>query len=130
MFHRAGASLRGEQFCKDGSVNISRNHLVLLQGLLDRPAATALGRWDCDRAARPYIRRYRGDTESNWILYHAIDWLPACWAERKRRGRYMSYRLRQRGREILDGRVPAKVSGRYLHKPSEHNLQAGGGGAS
>ena len=89
----------------------------LLQGLLDRPDATALGRWDWVRAARPYIRRYRGDTESNWILYHAIGWLPTCWVERKRRGRYMSYRLLERGRKIVEGRVCIKVSGRYDYLP-------------
>lgn len=117
MFHPAGASKLGEQYCKDGSVNISRNHLVLLQGLLDRPDATAIGRWDWVRAARPYIRRYRGDTESNWILYHAIDWLPTCWVERKRRGRYMGYRLLERGRKIVEGRVCTKISGRYNYMP-------------
>lgn len=119
MLRPAGGNETVERLCKDGSINISRNHLVLLQGLLDRPNATAIGRWDWVAAARAYIRRYRGSTESNWILYHAIDWLPNRWVERQRRGRYKAYRLLERGREILEGRVPARVSNRYPYIPGE-----------
>jgi len=115
------------RLCKDGSINLSRNHLALFQGLLDRPNVTATGRWDWVAAARPYVRRYRGDRESNWILYYAISSLPNCWIERRRRGRYMSYRLLERGRGILDGSVPARVSGRYRHAPRLRWEEAKGG---
>jgi hypothetical protein len=107
----------GPRLCRDGSISLSRNHLVLLQGLLDRPNATAVGRWDWVATARPYIQRYRGTMQSNWVLYHAIDSLPREWVARRRRGRFMSYRLLEGGRAILEGRVPARVSGRYPYQP-------------
>lgn len=107
----------GPRLCRDGSISLSRNHLVLLQGLLDRPNSMALARWDWVAAARPYIQRYRGTMQSNWVLYHAIDTLPREWVSRRRRGRFMSYRLQESGRAILEGRVPARVSGRDLYEP-------------
>jgi len=92
---------------------------VLLKGLLDRPDATSFSRWDWVAAARPYIRRYRGYMQSDWVLYHAIDALPREWVARLRRGRYMTYRLQEGGRAILEGRVFAKVSGRYPYVPGQ-----------
>lgn len=117
MLRPSGADATVERHCEDGSVNLSRNHLVLLLGLLDRPNATAIGRRDWVAAARPYVRRYRGAERADAALYHAIDWLPFRWVRRQRCGRFMSYRLLQRGRGILDGSVLARVSGRYAYAP-------------
>ena len=103
--------------CPDGSLKLSRNHLALLQGLLDRPGATASSRRDLVASARPHIRRYRGDMPSDRILDKAVDTLHPWWIEKRRAGRSMTYQLSQRGRDIVEGRVEARISGRARYKP-------------
>jgi len=130
MVEPAGASPHIERWGRDGALILSRNHLALLKGLLDRPNATAIGRWDWVAATRPYVRRYRGAQRGDPALYDAIDWLPFRWVERQRRGRYIAYRLLERGRGLLDGSVLARVSGRTLHAPGRFWWKGGERGAS
>lgn len=103
--------------CPDGSLKLSRNHLALLQGLLDRPDATAASRRDLVAAARPHIRPFRGDMPSDRILDKAVDTLHPWWVDKRREGRAMTYQLSQRGRDIVEGRVEVRVSGRSRYKP-------------
>jgi len=103
--------------CRDGSLKLSRNHLALLQALLDRPQCTAGSRRDLVAAARPYVRRYRGDRPSDDILNRAVDTLHPWWVEKRCAGRRMTFSLSQRGRDIVEGRVPARISGRSGYRP-------------
>jgi hypothetical protein len=91
---------------------LTHNQLVLLQGLLDRPRGVARSRRDLARAALPYVKRFRPALPSYWSLYHASDNLPGEWVARRRVGNRIEFRLRPRGRAILDGRVgPIRLRG-------------------
>ena len=50
--------LRPEPRTATGEILLSRSHLALLHGLLDRPDCTAPSYLDWERAALPYLRRF------------------------------------------------------------------------
>jgi hypothetical protein len=102
---------RPERRTRDGAVLLSHNHISLLQGLLDRPGARSVSKFDLISAAQPYIRRYRGERPSRGSLYYATSTLHSSWVAWKREGSRVVYRLRPRGRAILDGHVRARVAG-------------------
>ena len=62
-------------------------------------------------AARPYIRRYRGDAPSRWGLNLGAYTLHPSWVDWKREGNRLVFTLLPRGRAILDGQVRARIVG-------------------
>jgi hypothetical protein len=106
-----------ERLDREGAVLLTHNHISLLQGLLDRPGACALSKWDLIAAAQPYIKRYRGQLPSWWTTYRATYTLNPSWVHWKREGSRLVFRLLPRGRAILDGHVPARILGVGRHVP-------------
>jgi hypothetical protein len=100
-----------ERLTRDGAVLLSHNHISLLQGLLDRPRGRAESKRDLIAAAQPYVRRYRGSPPSWWTMNLATYTLHPSWVNWRRKGGRLIYRLLARGREILDGKVPARIIG-------------------
>ena len=100
-----------ELITADGAVLLTHNHVVLLQALLDRPAATARSYNDWVHAALPYAR-VRTALPSEWCLRRAMRTVHAAWAARTRTGARIEVALTERGRAILDGQVAAHVRGR------------------
>ena len=99
-----------------GEIRLTRNHLALLKGLIDRPRATALSRVDFARAGYPHLKRYKEYLVLG-NLYHAISRLPSRWVASRRVGNRIEYRLRPRGRAIVEGQVPAIVDGLGPYAP-------------
>ena len=99
-----------------GEIRLTRNHLALLKGLIDRPRATALSRVDFARAGYPHLKRY-DEYVVLGNLYHAISRLPSRWVASRRVGNRIEYRLRPRGRAIVEGQVPAIVDGLGPYAP-------------
>lgn len=95
----------GERLSREGLVFIQPAQLALLQALLDRPDGMAIGREDVDRAGVPYGYGVKAMIA---IVYKS----PRAWVSRGWLGRYRTYRLTDRARDILDGRVPVHVIGR------------------
>jgi hypothetical protein len=102
---------------KTGALLLTHNQLAFLQGLLDRPRGIARSRRDLVRAATPYVTQLRARGSrlqagfSYSCLYKAVRNLPAIWVARKRAGNRIEFRILQRGRAILDGRVLVHVRG-------------------
>ena len=102
---------------KTGALILTHNQLAFLQGLFDRPRGVARSRRELVAAAAPYARRLRmrgsglRDGFSYSCLYKAVRNLPGAWVERRRAGNRIEFRLRPRGRAILEGLVPAHVRG-------------------
>ena len=104
-------ALYPERRTRDGAVLLSHNHISLLQGLLDRPGGRAVSKRDMIAAARPYIRRYRGDALARWGLNLGAYTLHPSWVDWKREGNRLVFTLLPRGRAILDGQVRARIVG-------------------
>lgn len=102
-------STRGERYLRDGSLAVTPTQLGLLQGLLDRPDATTHTRIDWVRASRPHLRWAGLATDD--ALVESTFRLPASWVAREKlRGRFRCT-LAERGRDILERRVPASIIG-------------------
>jgi hypothetical protein len=110
---------RPERLARDGAVLLSHNHLSLLQGLLDRPRGRARSKRDLIAAAQPYLRRYRGCPPSWWTVNLATYTLNPAWVLWRRQGNRLVYKLRPRGRAILEGTVAARVIGFGRYRPGE-----------
>jgi hypothetical protein len=106
-----------ERLARDGAVLLSHNHLALLQGLLDRPRATACSKRDLIAAARPYVVRARGFASCYSTMSLAVSTLHPRWVRWRQEGGRLVYRLRPRGRAILDGQVPARIVGKGMYRP-------------
>jgi hypothetical protein len=101
---------RGERFSKDGALVLSRNHLALIQGLLDRPLGTAQSRDDLLRAALPHVRGHRDGLPSYWTVAKSVRTIPRSLIARRRIGNKVHFSLTQRARDVLSGKVAAYVT--------------------
>jgi len=117
---RASVAQNGEWENKSGEVLLSRNHLALLKGLFDRPHSMASSRDDWIAAAAPYARAWRGDLPLYWCLAKSILTLPKTLYDRDRISNQVFYRLRLRGRDILEGRASVWVIGVGRYERSPH----------
>ena len=115
---RPGYGFRGshsERRTKDGAVIVTRNQIVLLHGLLDRPEAAAVSYVDWAEASMPYLRRLAGDAPASRLL-KSIHRLPEEWVTRARTGKGARCELTLRGRSLLDGTLPAHVFGHGAYR--------------
>ena len=101
---------RPEQVTKAGEVLVSANHIALLHGLCDRPNGEAESTADLVRAALPYIAFFR-HLPSTWTLRAATHTLHPAWATCQRVGGRIAWRISNRGREIVERKVPARIRG-------------------
>lgn len=101
---------RLERISPSGEVLITRSHLLLLQGLLDRPEGCAESATDWIRASMPYVRRFR-PYMSVWCLKKCTVRVNPLWVERRWEGTRLVCTLTERGRDIVERAVPAHIIG-------------------
>lgn len=101
---------RPEPRTRSGEVLLTRNHVALLHGLLDRPDGTALSCRDWVRASMPYLVRLKPCPSESCFARSTRTVHPA-WVKRRREGRRLVCSLTDRGRAILDLRVAARIRG-------------------
>lgn len=114
---------RREPRLRNGALILTHNQLAFLQGLLDRPRGVARSRRDLVAAATPYVIHLRERSTglrsgfSYSCLYKAVRNLPRALVTRRRAGNRIEFRMRARGRAILEGRLPAHVLGLGPYTP-------------
>jgi hypothetical protein len=94
-----------------GEILLSHNHIALLHGLYDRPDGYVASRAEWVRATRPFIERIKGDWNA-WGLRGAMIRINPAWVSQKRKGRFITAKLTERGRAIVERRTPSNVRGR------------------
>jgi len=100
-----------ERYHDSGRLALSRYHVALMQGLLDRPGAAALGVRDLVLAAWPYGQRIYPPGKGLFTALRAyIHSLPTSWVSRRKEGRHTRYELQPRGRAVLAGEVDANLT--------------------
>lgn len=103
---------------KAGEVILTRNQLILLKALLDRPEATAESMSDWVSAARPYYRN--GEGEPGFlpsVLFKSARRVSEAWVARVQAGSRLRCALTARGLAIVDGRIPAHIRGEGPYRP-------------
>jgi hypothetical protein len=108
-----------ERTTKDGAVIITRNQLVLLQGLYDRPGGTAPSVSDWIKAAWPHLLLIHGNPYASCLKKSAPRMNPA-WVRKRRNGNRFICSLTARGRGILEGTVRAHVFGAGEYRGVRH----------
>jgi len=96
-------------------VIVTRNQLMLLHGLLDRPKAAAVSYVDWVDASMPYLRRFERQPPAS-RLFKSILRLPDEWVTRTKTGRGWRCQLTLRGSSLLDGSLPAHVFGHGTYR--------------
>jgi hypothetical protein len=98
-----------ERFTVNGAVILTIPQLALLQSLMDRPGCRARSRTDWAEASKPYVTLFRA---YNWdaMMLQAYR-IPREWVSRARVGSRIECQLTDRGRDILERRVPAHIYG-------------------
>lgn len=104
---RRGAS---ERLTKHGELIVTRNQLMLLHGLLDRPGAASVSYLDWVDASLPYQRRLETSPRPGRLL-QSIHRVPDAWVTRVKTGKGVRCQLTLRGWWILDRTLPAHVTG-------------------
>ena len=91
---------------KRGEILLSRNHVPLLQALLDRPHGMALSHAEWFRAALPYAAQMgtlpSGLLRGQHTIHHS-------WVNRMKIGSGLAVQLTERGHAILDRKLEAYV---------------------
>lgn len=121
-FHaRNGPHHPRERFTRDGAVILTLPQLALLQALLDRPACRARSRTDWAEASKPYVTLFRA---YHWdgMMLHAYR-IPRAWVERTRVGRCIQCQLTDRGRDIIERRIPSHIYGHGPYWGLRHLVQ-------
>lgn len=93
-----------------GEILVSHNHIALLHGLYDRPGGTVPSHAEWVRASLPHVARFRR-YPSKACLSLATRTVHPRWVTRVRRGRRIEVALTQRGRAIIERRLPARIRG-------------------
>lgn len=107
-----------ERFYPCGSLALSQYHLALLHGLMDRPGGSAIGVRDFIAAAWPHGQRFEEPDQALQTAFRdLIRKLPTAWVARSKAGRLTRYQLLDRGREVLEGKIPARLSGHSRYEP-------------
>jgi len=107
-----------ERYYPCGSLSLSRYHLALLQGLLDRPDGAVIGVREFVVAAWPHGHRFTKPGQSlDTAFRDLIRSLPTAWVARSRVGRLTRYQILPRGRDVVEGRIPARLAGRKRYQP-------------
>jgi hypothetical protein len=101
---------RPERITKDGRVILSHNHISLLKGLHDQPDGRVASRIDWIIAATPYQQRFSSE-DPRWPLTRAIASINRKWIREVRKGRCIETTLTERGREIIERKVPSRIVG-------------------
>jgi hypothetical protein len=109
-FHsRHGPREGRERFTRNGAVILTIPQLALLHGLMDRPEGRAKSRSDWAESSKPYVRLFR--RYSFDIMMQRNYFVPRAWVTRTRVGASIQCQLTQRGRDIIERRVPAHIYG-------------------
>jgi hypothetical protein len=89
-----------------------------MHGLLDRPGGSAIGAQEFILTAWPHGQRFREPGQSLHTAFrNLIRTLPTAWVARSKVGRLTRYPLLPRGREVLEGRIPARLGGHKRYEP-------------
>lgn len=109
-----------ERYHDSGRLALSRYHVALMQGLLDRPGGAALGVRDFILAAWPYGQRICPPGQALFTTLRVfIPALPTSWVSRRKVGRHTRYELQPRGRAVLAGEVEANLTRWKRYVPGE-----------
>jgi hypothetical protein len=101
---------RPEPVGKAGVVLLSHNHISALHGLYDRPNGGAVSTVDLLSSTMVHARCFRFDP-NEWVVRKSFRTLHPAWVTKRRFGRCMTWKITERGRAILELRVPAKIRG-------------------
>ncbi len=99
-----------ERITIDGEVLLSHNHMALLHGLYDRPNGHVGSRTEWVWAAAPYFERFSHGLPE-WPLRKSMKTINPAWIAEARRGRFIETTLTERGRAIVERRIPSRIVG-------------------
>jgi hypothetical protein len=112
-----------ERYTVRGAVIVTIPQLALLQALMDWPDARARSRTAWARSSKPYVtlfRRYDWDS----MMLQAYR-MPHVWVTRTRLGARIQCQLTDRGRDIVDRRLPAHIYGYGTYWGLRHLVNRG-----
>ena len=93
-----------------GEILITHNHIALLQGLYACPRGTAFSHAEWIRSSLPYVLVFRQSSSAGCLRFAARR-LDHRWVTKIRRGRRIEVSLTERGRAIVENRIPVRVRG-------------------
>lgn len=91
-----------ERFTRDGELILTRRQLIMLHALVDTPDCTAQSMVHWDQLTVPYGKEYTRETAFR---------MPKGWVTIWKTKRHYRIQLGERGRDILERRVPVYVHG-------------------
>ena len=97
-----------EPITKRGEVLVTVNQIILLHALYDRPDCIATSMSDWFRAGRPYAFQ---TCTSLYSLKRGIQSIHRAWVVRQKVGGRVVCGLTERGRDIVERRVPVRIRG-------------------
>lgn len=106
----SSAPERPEPTTARGEILVTHNQIAVLNGLYDRPQGTSFSTFDLGRAALPYLRLFRDDETCHHMSIVARR-MHESWIRSFRVGARRIWEIRDRGRDIVELRVPVWLRG-------------------